>query len=520
MEKKANEALINTFCEITSSSKSQALFFLESHNFDLDSAVSTFLENSSLPSAGPGTAAADPVSPSDSQSYSPSHSESSSPSSRSRSPSPPPPPSLSSKRKRKPSSNAYNLRSSRPRNNAAAADVADTVGGGRRSLRRRPTTGSESNSDEPQEANTGGEKSGMLVQDPSKENDADALFNQARQCAAVEGPSEHLPSSVSRSFTGAARRLTEEAVPSVPQPPENATHAITFWRNGFTVDDGPPRSFDDPENASFVEDGALPLQDAALNVNVQLSLVGSIGVADPARNMVAERDQEAQRDRVVAIARCPRFEARSCLAPPFRSLADPNIETAILASASNFPIQRITYPGESTFIPCFISVLYYLNQMDHLMVSTKRWTDNCMGWVPPYSQIYISILLYIQVIRAMDSAGIFLVGSRLPIFLRELETLFPFTNLWIPGPLVSAFKNLSCFWPLVSLAMFLPLCLPLSSGPRLIDSPSAIDLLCSFLTSVSSSPVSIPSAASLPGQLSLNICFAMMLCLKIHGYTF
>ncbi|XP_006342266.1 plant UBX domain-containing protein 4-like isoform X3 [Solanum tuberosum] len=255
MEKKANEALINTFCEITSSSKSQALFFLESHNFDLDSAVSTFLENSSLPSAGPGTAvvATDPVSPSDSQSYSPSHSESSSPSSRSRSPSPPPPPSLSSKRLRKPSSNAYNLRSSRPRNDAAAADVADAVGGGRRNLRRRPSTGLESNSDEPQEASTGGEKSGMLVQDPSKENDVDALFNQARQCAAVEGPSEHLPSSGSRSFTGAARRLTEEAVPSVPQPPENATHAITFWRNGFTVDDGPPRSFDDPENASFLE---------------------------------------------------------------------------------------------------------------------------------------------------------------------------------------------------------------------------------------------------------------------------
>uniref|UniRef100_A0A0V0I064 Putative UBA and UBX domain-containing protein-like n=1 Tax=Solanum chacoense TaxID=4108 RepID=A0A0V0I064_SOLCH len=255
MGKKANEALINTFCEITSSSKSQALFFLESHNFDLDSAVSTFLENSSLPSAGPGTAvvATDPVSPSDSQSYSPSHSESSSPSSRSRSPSPPPPPSLSSKRLRKPSSNAYNLRSSRPRNDASAADVADAVGGGRRSLRRRPSTGLESNSDEPQEADTGGEKSGMLVQDPSKENDVDALFNQARQCAAVEGPSEHLPSSGSRSFTGAARRLTEEAVPSVPQPPENATHAITFWRNGFTVDDGPPRSFDDPENASFLE---------------------------------------------------------------------------------------------------------------------------------------------------------------------------------------------------------------------------------------------------------------------------
>nr|XP_025886986.1 plant UBX domain-containing protein 4 isoform X1 [Solanum lycopersicum] len=255
MEKKA---FINTFCEITSSSKSQALFFLESHNFDLDSAISTFLDNSSLHSAGTAVDAADdPVSPSESRSYSSSHSEYSSPSSRSRSPSPPPPSSLGSKRKRKSSSNAYNLRSSRPRNNAAAADVADAaVGVRRRSLRRRTTTRSGSDSVEPQEANTGGDKSplcsGMLVQDPSKENDVDALFNQARQSAAV-GPSENLPSSGSRSFTGAPRRLTEEAVPSVPKPPENATHAITFWRNGFTVDGGPPRSFDDPENASFLE---------------------------------------------------------------------------------------------------------------------------------------------------------------------------------------------------------------------------------------------------------------------------
>lgn len=136
-----------------------------------------------------------------------------------------------------------------------------------------------------------------------------------------------------------------------------------------------------------------------------------------------------------------------------------------------------------------------------------------MGWVLPYSQIYISILLYIQVIRGIDSAGIFRIGSRLPIFLRELETLFPFTNLWIPGPLVSTFKNLSCFWPSAtgqfgSVSPSLP---ALPSGPRLIDSPLAVDLLRTFLTSVSSSPVSIPSAASLPGQLSLNICFAMLM---------
>ncbi|KAK4354116.1 hypothetical protein RND71_026310 [Anisodus tanguticus] len=64
--------------------------------------------------------------------------------------------------------------------------------------------------------------SGMLVQDPSKATDVDAIFNQARHYVAV-GPSEHLPSSGSRSFSGTARRLTGEA------------------------------RFDDPENASFLE---------------------------------------------------------------------------------------------------------------------------------------------------------------------------------------------------------------------------------------------------------------------------
>lgn len=96
--------------------------------------------------------------------------------------------------------------------------------------------------------------SGMLVQDPSKANNVDAIFAQARQVGAVEGPPDHLrPSSSSRSFTGTGRLLSGESVSSTPQPPEAVTHNITFWRNGFTVDDGPLRRLDDPENASFLQ---------------------------------------------------------------------------------------------------------------------------------------------------------------------------------------------------------------------------------------------------------------------------
>lgn len=97
----------------------------------------------------------------------------------------------------------------------------------------------------------------MLVQDPTKgNNDVDAIFNQARQLGAVEGPLENLrpSSSSSRSFTGTGRLLSgDSVVPSAPQQPEAVVHNIVFWRNGFTVNDGPLRRLDDPENAAFLE---------------------------------------------------------------------------------------------------------------------------------------------------------------------------------------------------------------------------------------------------------------------------
>ncbi|KAL5701720.1 hypothetical protein ACHQM5_027030 [Ranunculus cassubicifolius] len=70
-----------------------------------------------------------------------------------------------------------------------------------------------------------------------------------------------------------------------------------------------------------------------------------------------------------------------------------------------------------------------------------------MGWVPPVSQIFISVLLYIQTIRAMDVAGLLMPGSELRQLLRDFCQCFPLNTMWIPGPLVYAFKNLAAFSP-------------------------------------------------------------------------
>jgi UBX domain-containing protein 1 len=99
--------------------------------------------------------------------------------------------------------------------------------------------------------------SGLLVQDPTKRKHVDSIFEQALAMGAQQVP---LPSfdgrfSISRSFTGRGRLLSGDAqtTPSVPKPPQDVLHNIHFWDNGFTVDDGPLRSYDDPENAEFIE---------------------------------------------------------------------------------------------------------------------------------------------------------------------------------------------------------------------------------------------------------------------------
>jgi UBX domain-containing protein 1 len=98
--------------------------------------------------------------------------------------------------------------------------------------------------------------SGMLVQDPTRRNDLDAIFEQARQMGAVQGlpPPFEDQSSSSRSFTGTGRLLSGETVPSAaPQRPAQVLHSINLWTNGFTVDDGSLRQYEDPENSDFVE---------------------------------------------------------------------------------------------------------------------------------------------------------------------------------------------------------------------------------------------------------------------------
>lgn len=139
--------LINTFTNITSSSPQEALFFLESHNFDLDAAVSTFFETSTAVDVAVAVAddASIPVTAERSESLSPESTPS-----RSRSPSPQLP-------MRPQSDRVYNLRSRRQGSDKKASGSR----GGKihtfSDLNKKDEDDSDSD-EQPQEYYTGGEK--------------------------------------------------------------------------------------------------------------------------------------------------------------------------------------------------------------------------------------------------------------------------------------------------------------------------------------------------------------------------
>lgn len=81
----------------------------------------------------------------------------------------------------------------------------------------------------------------------------------------------------SSAFTGSGNTLSGASVEGAAAPPPPAkNHVITFYQNGFTVDDGPLRGLTDPESAAFLQDvnqGRMPAElrtpeDEGADVNI------------------------------------------------------------------------------------------------------------------------------------------------------------------------------------------------------------------------------------------------------------
>lgn len=295
-----NDAAVTNFMAVTGADSATAAFYLSSAGGDVDGAVGAYFESGGAPPP-------DPVVPTSSDAAVAA------------------PPAAA------------------PATASMAAATATAVASGTaaappsRAPRRAPaggiatlgTIGAGQDSDDEESGKNyyaGGEKSGQMIQDPrdrsrrrgglaggpsgvpgggggggaadaggsagedGAEGDlADAIFERARQ----RGPltdAERDAFNGPQNFTGAGYRLGDEASAAergeTAAAPDvvgrrNVTRTLTFYANGFVVDDGPLRALDDPANAAFLEEinrGFVPKEMEEPGVgNVSINLVDNKG---------------------------------------------------------------------------------------------------------------------------------------------------------------------------------------------------------------------------------------------------
>ncbi|KAI1113291.1 hypothetical protein F5Y14DRAFT_441987 [Nemania sp. NC0429] len=125
----------------------------------------------------------------------------------------------------------------------------------------------------------GGEKSGLAVQDPSQRADPKRIINdllsKAKSNAQRPDPFTPAGPSTSSHFRGGGQTLggegTESRVVPDPHGPLGATRSsdaprqtriLHLWPDGFSIDDGELRRFDDPANAEdlrMIQSGRAPI---------------------------------------------------------------------------------------------------------------------------------------------------------------------------------------------------------------------------------------------------------------------
>jgi UBX domain-containing protein 1 len=277
------DAAVSQFVAVTGSDAGTASFYLSAADYDVDAAVGAFFESGGAPAPETTGGAPEPV----------------------------PAAAADVAATAAPSSAAAT--SARP----AAAAPARRTGG----FATLDSIGAGRDSDDDESGKNyyaGGEKSGQMIQDPRDrarnrggpsggpsgvpgdgegagslddadgEGDlSDAIFERARQ----RGPltdAERDEFQGPQNFAGAGYRLGDANAPARPDASapdvvgrRNVTRTLTFYANGFTIDDGPLRAFDDPANAAFLQDikrGFVPKEMEEPGVgNVSINLVDNKG---------------------------------------------------------------------------------------------------------------------------------------------------------------------------------------------------------------------------------------------------
>lgn len=253
------DELVSKFCSIADCDPERASFFLSAANWELETALNTYLDPSGMDNQDevqeipPPTTTASQNPPTTTSNQ---------------------PPTL------------RELASSRP---PVSRDPPrfGTIGG-------LNTGDDDSSDDETNKHYAGGsEHSGQLIKGNKDKIKVTDVFNSAKEHGAevVEDHSSQSRAQSFGAFGGSGFKLGDSSQPSqavAPDrragPPLERRSTITFWRGGFTVDDGPLRKMEDPANKEFLS--------AVMRGEIPQELVRQAQGAEVHVNMVDKRTEE------------------------------------------------------------------------------------------------------------------------------------------------------------------------------------------------------------------------------------
>jgi UBX domain-containing protein 1 len=249
-EPKDHDALISQFCSMTGTTPEQATQYLTAHDWDINAACSFYFQDGEEQAEDDEAAPADYTGPRTLDGR-------------------PAPQAASGSSSRKPAA-------SQPKKKGIA--TLGSMGGGSHHDHDDDEDDDFDDKDERDRGNlfAGGEKSGLAVRDPTKEGGSRKIISdilaKAKANASQQDPSPDAGPSRQPLFRGTGMTLGGDGVESrtIPDPrgpvrPTNTQsqeRVLHIWEDGFSVDDGELRRFDDPANQmdlQMIRSGRAPL---------------------------------------------------------------------------------------------------------------------------------------------------------------------------------------------------------------------------------------------------------------------
>jgi hypothetical protein len=189
------------------------------------------------------------------------------------------------------------------------------------------------------------------------------------------------------------------------------------------------------------------LNDQELHAYIMQQIAANENLTEPAapgpsddpigsRNVNAEAQNELKAAKSIAPAPTTPSAPKA-----FSRASDRSAANAIRLCLGSNPLTTRTHFGENSFIPDFTVLYEYINFMDRKMIATDKFTRTAEFWTPLVTRVYLAVILYIQIFKAMRSAG--RLDHETNLFLEWFELTFPSSTMPIPGPLTNLISTIS-----------------------------------------------------------------------------